>query len=152
MTECQCGQKALRGKTLCLKCFAAEDSKGQRTKPNHKEDDIQEAFFATARLIFPKLGKLLFAVPNGGKRNKLEAVRLKKQGVVPGVADIICLVPNSEYSFLCMETKTDVGKQSTHQEQFQKEVEKIGGAYIVFRSANEGIEVLQDYLKTSTNG
>lgn len=144
--KCKCGNNALRGKDVCLACFAKQDADRQRTKPKHIEDDIQEAFVNTARMVFPKLGKLLFAVPNGGKRNKFEAARLQKQGVVPGVSDIICLVPNKEHKFLCMETKTEEGTQSDEQIQFQKEVEIVGGLYIVFRSAAEGIEILKNYL------
>ncbi|MDR0825062.1 MAG: VRR-NUC domain-containing protein [Prevotella sp.] len=147
--NCKCGNKPLRGKDVCLACFTKQDSDTQRAKPKHIEDAIQEAFFNTARMIFPKLGKLLFAVPNGGKRDKREAERMKKQGVVPGVSDIICLVPNKEYKFLCLETKTETNDQSDHQIQFQKEVEIVGGLYIVFRSAAEGIELLTKYLKTT---
>lgn len=147
--KCKCGNIVLRGKDVCLVCFAKQDADIQRAKPKHNEDDIQEAFFYTARIVFPKLGKLLFAVPNGGKRDKREAGRMKKQGVVPGISDIICLIPNKEYKFLCMETKTEINNQSDHQIQFQREVETVGGLYTVFRSAAEGIELLTKYLKTT---
>ena len=33
------------------------------------------------RCKYPELG-LIFHIPNGGKRNKLEAIKLKKEGVV----------------------------------------------------------------------
>lgn len=144
--NCKCGNKPLRGKDVCLDCFIKQEADTQRAQPKHIEDDIQEAFFNTARMVFPKLGKLLFAVPNGGKRNKFEAARLQKQGVTPGVSDIICMVPNKEYHFLCLETKTETNDQSEHQIQFQKEVEQVGGLYVMFRSAAEGVEILKSYL------
>lgn len=146
--RCKCGNKALRGKGICLDCFIKAQSK-ERTKPKHEEDDIQEAFFNAARLAFPKLGKLLFAIPNGGKRNAREAARFKRQGVVRGVSDIICLVPNGQYPFLCIETKTEDGTQSDHQIIFQQESEQAGGLYLIFRSAAEGIEILKSYLATT---
>lgn len=147
--KCKCGETPLRGKDVCLTCFLAADSAKQRKPPNHEEDDIQEAFFDAARTIFPQLGKLLFAVPNGGKRPIKQAARFKKQGVIPGVSDIICLVPNDRYPYLCLETKTADGTQRESQIQFQEEVEQAGGLYVVFRSAAEGIEILRNYLKTS---
>lgn len=147
--KCKCGAPPLRGKDVCLTCFLAADSAKQRKPPNHEEDDIQGAFFDAARTVFPQLGKLLFAVPNGGKRPAREAKRFQRQGVTRGVADILCLVPNEKYPFLCLETKARKGDQFDHQRQFQKEVEAIGGLYVVFRSAAEGIEILKDYLKSS---
>jgi len=147
--NCECGNQALRGKDVCLTCFVKKDEATQRKKPGHEEDDIQEAFFNTARTIFPKLGKLLIAIPNGGKRNIREAARMKRQGVMPGASDILCLVPNDKYSFLCLETKTETGIQSEDQKEFQKQVEAAGGLYLIYRSAASGIEILKDYLSTT---
>ena len=147
--NCKCGNIPLRGKDICLTCFLKEDAEKQTKSISHEEDDMQECFFSSARVIFPKLDKLLFAVPNGGKRNYPEAVRLKRQGVKKGVADIICLVPNERYSFLCMETKTDTGTQLKDQVEFQKQVEAAGGLYMIYRSAAMGIEILKDYLSTT---
>ncbi|MBF0759526.1 VRR-NUC domain-containing protein [Dysgonomonas mossii] len=134
---------------MCLSCFLKEDAEKQTKSISHEEDDIQECFFKSARVIFPKLDKLLFAVPNGGKRNYPEAVRLKRQGVKRGPADILCLVPNDRYSFLCLETKTDTGTQSADQIEFQKQVEASGGLYLIYRSAASGIELLKEYLSTT---
>jgi hypothetical protein len=147
--NCKCGNLALRGKNLCLSCLIKQDAESQRKKSGHEEDDIQEAFFNTARMIFPKLDKLLFAVPNGGKRDAREASRMKRQGVTPGASDILCLVPNGKYSFLCLETKTETGTQSNEQKEFQRQVEAAGGLYLVYRSAASGIELLKEYLSTS---
>lgn len=142
-----------QGYNKCLACLIEErDKAGGQTRlrnNKHEEDDIQEAFFRAARMTFPKLDRLLFAVPNGGKRNSREAARMKRQGVTPGVSDIICLVPNNKYSFLCMETKTEDGTQTDHQKEFQWQVEESGGLYVIFRSASEGIQLLKDYLQTS---
>lgn len=137
--------------TVCLQCILAEKDQKEGTKSirynQHLEDDIQEAFFRAARIAYPKLRKLLFAVPNGGKRDKKEAIRFQRQGVVPGVSDIICLVPNEKYSYLCLETKTETNSQSDHQIEFELQANKAGGLYKVFRSAAEGIEILKEYLK-----
>jgi len=157
MTTCPtCGKENAIipvGYEYCLNCIQNEIDEKEGNKPkrnvSHEEDNIQEAFFNTARMIFPKLNKLLFAVPNGGKRDKKEAARFKRQGVVPGISDIICLVPNKEYHFLCLETKTEKGVLSEDQIKFQKQIGASGGLYLVFRSAAEGIELLTKYLKNN---
>ena len=44
---------------------------------------------------YPEL-KLLHAIGNGGKRNLIEAVRMKKEGVLSGVSDIMLPVESGE--------------------------------------------------------
>jgi len=39
----------------------------------------------------------IFAIPNGGKRNRIEAAKLKRQGVKPGVPDIFLPAPRDGY-------------------------------------------------------
>ena len=56
---------------------------------------------------YPEL-KLLYASANGGKRNKITAVRLKRSGVKAGIPDIHLPVPRRFYHGLFIELK--VGK------------------------------------------
>ena len=42
--------------------------------------------------------------------------------------------------------KTKVGRQSESQRNWQKEVERAGNKYVVCRSIEEFIEVVNDYL------
>lgn len=46
----------------------------------------QRNFVSWFRQTYP--GVLIFAIPNGGKRGKLEAMRLQAEGVVSGVPDL----------------------------------------------------------------
>lgn len=39
------------------------------------------------RFQYPAVGKLLFAVPNGGARSRTEAAIMKAEGVTAGVTD-----------------------------------------------------------------
>lgn len=75
---------------------------------NHYESKLQQACVRYFRLAYPEYGYMLFAVPNGGSRNAVEARILKAEGVVAGVADLILLVPRSGYGSLCIEMK--IGK------------------------------------------
>jgi len=111
------------------------------------EADIQSEFFEKVRLFFPKLpDKLIFAIPNGGSRHAAEAKNLKRQGVKPGVADVILLVPKKGYASLCIEFKTGKGKQSKSQIEFQKQAERCGSKYVIVRSVSEAINKMKAYL------
>lgn len=112
-----------------------------------REAEIQSACVRWFRYQFPKLAPLLFAVPNGGSRNLFEAKNLKAQGVVPGVADLILLVPSSGYASLCIEMKHGKNTQTDLQKQFQEAAEKAGNRYVVCRSVDDFIFSVKSYLK-----
>ncbi len=71
----------------------------------HIEDDHQAAFFSWLHSQYPEIYKVTFAIPNGGKRNPVEAARLKKQGVKAGVSDIFVAYPENPYHGLWIELK-----------------------------------------------
>lgn len=82
----------------------------------------------------------IFSVPNGGKRNKIEAVKLKATGLVAGVSDLIVIQPNR---ILFIELKIATGKQSQKQKDFQEVVQNLGFQYFVVRSLEEFKEVVK---------
>ena len=57
------------------------------------ESQIQHDCLVWFRLQYPKLARMLFAVPNGGKRDAKTGARMKYEGAVRGVADLILLIP-----------------------------------------------------------
>jgi len=77
---------------------------------------------------------LIFAVPNGGTRNILEAKLLKSTGVMPGVSDLILMVKNKIYF---IELKAEKGIQSDLQKKFENKITNLGFEYLIFRSVNE---------------
>lgn len=113
----------------------------------HKESDIQIACVRWFNLLYAKYEGLLFSVPNGGRRNAIEAKWLKREGVVSGVADLLLFIPASGYHALCIEMKTAKGRQSPTQKTWQKKAEKQGYKYIVCRSLQEFQEEITNYLK-----
>ncbi len=90
---------------------------------------------------------MLFSVPNGGCRNPIEAKIMKAEGVVPGVSDLILLVARKGFSSLCLEAKTDIGDQSDNQIIWQADCETNGNKYMIFRSVQEFINIINWYLK-----
>lgn len=113
----------------------------------HIESDIQIACVTWFRYQYSKFDTLLFAVPNGGPRNKVTASILKAEGVVAGVSDLILLVPRTQYHGLCIEMKTSKGTQQDTQIAFQKAVESQGYKYVLCRSVDDFRKEINNYLK-----
>ena len=113
----------------------------------HKESELQVNCVWWFRLQYPKLSKMLFSVPNGGKRNAKEAARLKAEGTVSGVSDLILLIPNKHHASLCIEMKCGDGKQTDNQKQWKHEAEEHGNKYVVCKSITEFIDAIKDYLE-----
>lgn len=112
----------------------------------HRESDLQRACVSWFRLSYPKYARLFFAVPNGGFRNSREALRMKEEGVLPGVSDLVILVPNSHFHALCIEMKTERGRLSKNQIIFRDNAERLGYRYAVCRSLEEFCTVVEEYF------
>ena len=81
------------------------------------------------------------AVPNGERRDKKTAQRLKALGVQAGVADLMFLI---EAKNIALELKTENGKMSKAQEAFQERFERAGGRYACAYGLSEAIAALID--------
>lgn len=125
------------------------------TKKNHRsnmrqiESKIQQICVEWFRFQYPKLAKLLFAVPNGGYRNQSTASHMKAEGVVAGVADLILLIPSQGFHALCIEMKTEKGRQSDKQKIWQQLVESHGYKYVICHSSQSFFVEVQKYLQKS---
>ena len=111
-----------------------------------REAYLQSECVRWFRFQFPKMAKLLIAVPNGGSRDVREAQNLKIQGVVAGVSDLILLTPKNGFGCLCIEMKTETGRQSELQTQWQKETEKSGNKYVLCRNFDQFRSEVLNYL------
>jgi hypothetical protein len=85
-------------------------------------------------------------VPNGGSRHPLEAARLKREGVTPGVADLMLLVQNATYGALFIEMKQGKGKQTEAQKTFEIYCQRRGYLYKVCRTFDEFYCAVEVYL------
>ena len=88
----------------------------------------------------------LFAVPNGGHRDKVTAAKMKWEGVLAGVADLILLKSNTRYGALLIEMKTRTGRQADTQREWQRLIEQDGYKYVVCRSLDDFMREVNDYL------
>lgn len=126
---------------------AIANAKAEKAKPRHEESQIQRSCLRWFRLQYPQYALLCFAVPNGGARNKREASIMKAEGVTAGVADVILLIPSSGYASLCLEFKTQTGRQQDTQKAWQKAAETAGNKYTVIRSFDEFRNEVTNYLQ-----
>lgn len=121
-----------------------------RKPPSDEEHRIQVSCVRWFRMKYPHLSPRLFAVPNGGRRDGITGARLKEEGVLAGVADLILLVPNADYHALLIEMKTPKGRQSDSQRAWQRAVAGNDDyLYVVVRSLEEFIKVIEEYLQES---
>lgn len=120
---------------------------GIRKHPKEEEHRIQCACVRWFSLQYPKLHGRLFAVPNGGRRDVTTAAKLKAEGVVAGVADLILLKSNRDYGALLIEMKTATGRQRESQKKWQQTVCANGEyCYVVCRSFDDFKREVDDYL------
>ena len=114
----------------------------------HVESRIQSACVRWFRLQYPEYAKLLISVPNGVATTEIQGRVLKREGMVAGASDLILLLPNKHYPFLCIEMKTEKGVQSSDQKAWQKDVEERATAkYVLVRSFDGFMDLINGYLK-----
>jgi hypothetical protein len=85
---------------------------------------------------------LIFHVPSGEPRDVTVAMKLKRMGVVPGVADFLMFTPTHA---IAIEMKDDDGRQSDPQKRFQKQWEACGNVYEIARSLKEFQDIVRAY-------
>jgi hypothetical protein len=95
---------------------------------------------------------LYWATPNGanlsGTKNQRygQINKLKAEGLLPGVSDLIIAESRGGYHACALEMKSLTGKVSENQEWFMARLEKVGWYTIVAHGADEAIALLTEYL------
>lgn len=89
---------------------------------------------------------LLFHIPNGGSRNRLEAINLKRQGVKAGVPDLFLPVSRHGKNGLFIEMKFGKNRTTNLQEQWLKNLNKQGYAAVVCYGFEDAVGVIKGYL------
>ena len=120
---------------------------------NHEESSDQQALFAWAKLSKCKYLELalLHSIPNGGKRNVIEAARLKREGALAGVSDIFLPVSRGGFHGLYIELKVKGGTLSDNQKWWIAETTKQGYLAKVCFGWVEASEVIEGYLGNGGN-
>jgi hypothetical protein len=112
------------------------------------EHSIQAGCVKWFRYQYPR--NLIYAIPNGGLRNKVVAAKLKAEGVLSGVPDLHIPVAKKGYHGLFIEmkkdAKTEVKKGGT-QDIVMESLREAGYMCAVAHSFDEFREIVNDYFK-----
>jgi hypothetical protein len=124
----------------------------------HREHSEQCAVIDWARASEgrePRLG-LLYAIPNGaslpykhsksGARYSPEAIRLKSEGLLPGIPDLCIPVSCHGYHSLYIEMKAEGGALTDNQKIVIELLREQGHLVEVCYGAESAIRVLENYL------
>ena len=124
--------------------------KPRRKAPSDEEHCSQQACGRWFSLHYPERQGRLFAVPTGGRRDAVTGAKLKAEGVIAGVSDLILLKSTHQYGALLIEMKTPKGRQSEHQRWWQSVIcDKDEYKYVVCRSLDDFIREVRCYLNDS---
>jgi len=95
-------------------------------KRKHPEDDLQRA---VCKLLAYSAnpGVVWFAIPNGGKRSRVEAAIMAGLGVTPGAPDLAFLVPPGRACFLELKAKGRKIKKGDSQDTMRTRIRLAGG-------------------------
>ena len=94
---------------------------------------------------YPEL-KWLHHCPNGGSRNRNEAVKFKQMGVRAGVSDLCLPYPKGMYCGLYIEMKYGDNRLQDTQKEFLADMAEAGHFVVTCYSAEEAIRILEEYL------
>lgn len=118
------------------------------------EAKIQSECVAWLWNNYPETRGLYFCVNNENSRSKYEnrmqqlrsGAQRKAMGIIAGVSDTILLMSKRGYHGLCIEFKTETGRQSETQKSWCQTVEKSGYKYVVIRSLDSFKDIIKWYI------
>ena len=113
-------------------------------KPKQSEHDIQKVCVEWFRLKYPKY--LIYAIPNGGERNKIVAVKLNAEGVLAGIPDLHIPVAKQGFHGLYIEMKAGKNKASDNQITVMEKLSNEGYRCEVCWSLDEFMAVVDNYF------
>lgn len=88
-----------------------------------------------------------FHIPNGGSRNLLEGVKMKRLGVKAGIPDLCLPFPRHGFAALYIELKRREGGRITpEQEKWLTALNELGNKAVVARGCEEAIRIIEAYI------
>ena len=123
-------------------------AKGKTANEDIEQETLMQ-WTVYAMGMYPEL-KLLYHVPNGGKRNTAEAAHLKRQGVKAGVPDLCLPVPRGSYHGLYVEMKAKSNQPTEAQIQWLESLSAQGYKTAVCWGFEAAQRVIESYLQLPT--
>lgn len=116
----------------------------------NNESKLQQACVTWFRLQYPN--KIIFAIPNGGKRNVITAQLLKAEGVLAGVPDLFIPHASGEHHGLFIEMKWGKNKPTPNQIEVMDKLRTLGYDCYVCNSFDGFKSTIDNYLKNKQDG
>lgn len=116
--------------------------------PVPSETQEQIALFEWADLQlnrYPEL-KLMFHVPNEGKRSVVLGKQMKRMGLKTGVPDVILPVAKGRYHGLAIEMKSLKGKPTAAQLNWIENLRAVGWRAAICHGWKEAADTIWEYL------
>lgn len=110
------------------------------------ESNLQVTCVDWFRVAYPQYRSMLFSIPNGGHRNLLTAMKMKREGVIRGVPDLFLSLSRNDYHGFYIEMKYGKNKLSKDQENFFFEARKHGYRCEVIYSLDQFIREIHFYI------
>lgn len=107
------------------------------------ESRLQQECFTYHWNTYPSQRGLFFRIKNEGT-NKISGAMGKATGIIPGVADMCLLVGKWAYF---IEFKTEKGRQSKQQKEWEEKVNNNGCGYSIIRDLNEFKSLLESLMQ-----
>lgn len=109
----------------------------------YRESKIQQAI-----VKYAKLARLdVFSIPNGADVPASNRIRLKSEGLLPGVPDLFFPVSSKNFHGLFMEVKAENGRLSKEQKTIINLLSNNGYKCVVVFSLDDAIKELEIYIK-----
>ena len=115
------------------------------TEAQHQANVIKWSQQPEIRSKWPELA-LFHHIPNGGRRDPVEARHLKQCGVKSGVPDLCLPVPSGKYHGMYLEMKTETGRATLAQKHWLERLRALGYFTIVCHGWQAAVDALEWYL------
>ena len=116
----------------------------------HNEQAALMQWWQLASLRFGIPEPLLFAIPNGGLRNRITGAKMKAEGVRAGVPDLFLAVPAMGYNGLFIELKQEhAGRTSSAQDAMLSRLEAQGYRTAVCHGWHNAAFTIKAYLSAA---
>ena len=124
--------------------------KAVRAKSVDREGLEQAALMTELRIRMPDVADLIYHVPNGGHRHVLVAMKLKEQGVVAGIPDLVLTMARGGYFGLYIEFKATPPNDAPISPSQHERIRKLnaqGYLAVVCRGHFDAMEQIRAYLR-----
>ena len=91
--------------------------------------------------------KLMYHIPNEGKRSAAMGARLKAEGLKAGVPDVCLPTAHGGYIGLYIEMKVKPNKPTEHQKQWLRDLREAGHFTAVCYSWEEAKDLIEEYIR-----